>query len=145
MSTMYVTSAETFSGKSALCVGVGVRFRKDGLKAGYMKPVNVHCAVYEGLPYDEDVEFAKKIYGMTESNELLMPVALTPAKFEQQLRGPEANYAPRLMDAFNRLAERARPDGAGGWAQPAGRLRCKFAPLAGSQSDRCAGFGRGAL
>ena len=105
MSTMYVTSAETFSGKSALCVGMGVRLRKDGLKAGYMKPVNVHCPIYEGLPYDEDVEFAKKIYGMTESTELLMPVALTPAKFEQQLRGPEVNYAPRLMDAFSKLSK----------------------------------------
>ena len=105
MSTMYVTSAETFSGKSALCVGLGVRFRKDGFKAGYMKPVNVHCLVYEGLAYDEDVEFAKKIYGMTEPTDLLLPVALTPAKFEQQLRGPEVDYAPRLMSAFAKVSE----------------------------------------
>ena len=43
MKTLYITSAETFSGKSALCVGLGMRFRKDGLKVGYMKPVNVNC------------------------------------------------------------------------------------------------------
>jgi BioD-like phosphotransacetylase family protein len=102
---MYITSAETFSGKSALCVGLGVRFRKDGFRAGYMKPVNVNCPVVEGLPYDEDVAFAKKIYGMTEPNEMLLPVALTPAKFEQQLRGPEIDYAPRLIESFKKLSE----------------------------------------
>ena len=30
MKALYVTSAETFSGKSALCIGVGLRLRKDG-------------------------------------------------------------------------------------------------------------------
>ena len=35
MATLYVTSAETFSGKSALCIGLGVRLRADGFKAGY--------------------------------------------------------------------------------------------------------------
>jgi BioD-like phosphotransacetylase family protein len=105
MSTLYVTSAETFSGKSALCVGVGVRLRKDGLKAGYMKPVSVNCPVVEGLPYDEDVAFAKKIYGMPEPNDLLLPVALTPAKFEQQLRGPEVDYAPRFAEVFKKVSE----------------------------------------
>jgi hypothetical protein len=35
MKSLYVTSAEIFSGKSALCVGLGARFRKDGFKAGY--------------------------------------------------------------------------------------------------------------
>ena len=49
MANLYVTSAETFSGKSALCIGLGVRFRADGFKAGYMKPVNVNCRLREGL------------------------------------------------------------------------------------------------
>ena len=43
MANLYVTSAETFSGKSAICIGLGLHFREDGLKVGYMKPVNVNC------------------------------------------------------------------------------------------------------
>jgi hypothetical protein len=104
MKTLYVTSAETFSGKSAVCVGLGVRFQKDGLHPAYMKPVNVHCQVIDGLAFDEDVAFAKQIYQMSEPNELLVPVALTPAKYEQQLRGPETNFEPRLMEAFNKVS-----------------------------------------
>lgn len=104
MKTLYITSAETFSGKSALCIGLGLRFRKDGLKVGYMKPVNVRCQVKDGVPYDEDVAFAKEIYNMPEATDLLAPVALTPAKLEQQLRGPEIDYQPKLLEAFAKLS-----------------------------------------
>jgi len=105
MKTLYITSAETFSGKSALCVGLGLHFRKDGRKAGYMKPVNVNCQIREGVPYDEDVMFAKQVFELAEPFELLLPVALTPAKLEQQLRGPETDFQPRLMEAFAKLSE----------------------------------------
>jgi len=105
MKTLYITSAETFSGKSALCIGLGLRFKKDGLNAGYMKPVNVNCQVKEGMAFDEDVFFAKQVYEMAEPTELLSPVALTPAKLEQQLRGPETDFLPKLKEAFAKLAE----------------------------------------
>lgn len=104
MKALYITSAETYSGKSSLCVGLGLRFRKDGFNAGYMKPVNVNCQVVEGLAFDEDVTFAKQVFDMAEPSDLLCPVALTPAKLEQQLRGPEVNYEPKLLEAFAKVA-----------------------------------------
>jgi BioD-like phosphotransacetylase family protein len=104
MKTLYITSAEVSSGKSALCVGLGLRLRKDGLQVGYMKPVNVNCQVSEGVPYDEDVTFARQVFEMAEPFDLLSPVALTPARLEQQLRGPETDYAPRLKEAFTKVS-----------------------------------------
>jgi BioD-like phosphotransacetylase family protein len=104
MANLYVTSAETFSGKSAICIGVGLHMREDGLKVGYMKPVNINCQLCGGLAFDEDVEFAKKVLEMPESVELLGPVALTPAKLEQQLRGPETDYEPRVKEAFAKVS-----------------------------------------
>ncbi len=104
MANLYVTSAETFSGKSALCIGLGTRFSADGLKVGYMKPVNVNCRLREGLPYDDDVAFAKQVYNMPEPPALLGPVALTPARLEQQFQGPEVDYQPQFIAAFNQLS-----------------------------------------
>lgn len=103
MANLYITSAENFSGKSALCISLGLHFRKDGLKVGYMKPVSIDTSLLEGKPYDEDVEYARKVFEMPESSDLVAPVALTPARFEQQLRGPEVAYEPKLMDAYQRL------------------------------------------
>jgi BioD-like phosphotransacetylase family protein len=104
MVNLYVTSAETFSGKSALCIGLGIRFRADGFKVGYMKPVNVNSQLREGLPYDNDVVYAKQIFEMPEPPTLIGPVALTPARLEQQLRGPEINYESQFMEAYNQLS-----------------------------------------
>jgi len=104
MANLYVTSAETFSGKSALCIGLGIRFRSDGLKAGYMKPVNVNSQLREGLPFDDDVAFARQIFDMPEPPTLIGPVALTPARLEQQLRGPELNYETQFVEAFQQLS-----------------------------------------
>ena len=104
MANLYITSAETFSGKSALCLGLGAHFRAEGFKVGYMKPVNVNCNVREGLPYDDDVVFAKQVFELPEPPTLLGPVGLTPAKLEQQLRGPEADYESRFVEALGKLS-----------------------------------------
>src|SRR5512136_1108854 len=104
MANLYVTSAETFSGKSALCIGLGAHFRADGLKVGYMKPVNVNCGLREGLPYDDDVAFAKQVFELPEAAAWLGPVGLTPAKLEQQLRGPETDYEPRYTEALGKVS-----------------------------------------
>jgi hypothetical protein len=69
-----------------------------------MKPVNVNCNVREGLPYDDDVVFAKQVFDLPEPPTLLGPVALTPAKLEQQLRGPESDYETRYVDALAKVS-----------------------------------------
>jgi BioD-like phosphotransacetylase family protein len=105
MANLYVTSAESYSGKSAVCIGMGMRFRADGLKAGYMKPVNVNSQLREGMPYDDDVVFAKEVFEMPEAPGLLSPVALTPARLLEQLRGPEVDYEGKLMEAYAQVSQ----------------------------------------
>lgn len=104
MTNLYVTSAETFSGKSSISIGLGMRFQADGLKVGYMKPVNVNSELREGLPFDPDVAFAKESFNMPEPLAQLGPVALTPAKLEQQLRGQAVDYEPVFMEAFKQVS-----------------------------------------
>jgi BioD-like phosphotransacetylase family protein len=104
MVSIYISGAEVSSGKSALCIGLGNHFRAKGSKVGYMKPVNINCHLQEGMAFDEDIVYAKEAFGMAEPPGLLGPVALTPAKQEQLLRGPEVKYDTRLVDAFNQLA-----------------------------------------
>ena len=41
MASLYVASTETFVGKSAICIGLLERARRDGYTIGYMKPVSV--------------------------------------------------------------------------------------------------------
>jgi BioD-like phosphotransacetylase family protein len=104
VNNLYVTSAETFSGKSAICIGLGLHFRNDGLKVGYLKPVNINCPLCDGLGFDEDVVFAKQAFEMPESPQVIGPVALSAARLEQQLRGPETDYEPKLKESLGKLS-----------------------------------------
>jgi BioD-like phosphotransacetylase family protein len=40
MKSLYVTSVSTFSGKTALALGLGLRMQAAGMKVGYLKPVS---------------------------------------------------------------------------------------------------------
>lgn len=101
MVTLYVTSTETFCGKSALCLGLALHFREDGLKVSYMKPVNTLARSRRGQPYDEDVTFIKRTLGLSEPEDVLSPVALTQERIEAVLKGEDdTDYTARLRAAF---------------------------------------------
>jgi BioD-like phosphotransacetylase family protein len=38
MKALYVTSLQSFSGKTAVCLALGRRLQKEGYKVGYFKP-----------------------------------------------------------------------------------------------------------
>lgn len=41
MKSLYVTSVERYSGKTATCLALGRRLIADGYKVGYLKPVSL--------------------------------------------------------------------------------------------------------
>ena len=101
MATIYVTSTETFSGKSALCVGLGKRFLRDGFTVGYMKPVSTVARKVKGRVIDEDAEFIKQTLNLPDSLETIAPVILTPQIVEAVLKGEEkTDFAAVLQKAF---------------------------------------------
>lgn len=106
MANLYVTSTETYSGKSAVCVGLGLRFRRDGLRVGYMKPVNVAARPGLSGPEDDDVVFIKNAFELSESLDVLGPVSLTPAATERLLRGTETtDYEAVLRSAYDQVCD----------------------------------------
>ena len=85
MRALYVTSLHTFSGKTALCLGLGHRFQADGYKVGYLKPLSTHpwqdvCGVA-----DEDADFVRRTLGLAENACDLVSVVLTGELLVQEL------------------------------------------------------------
>src|SRR3954470_15451790 len=77
MATLYVASTETFVGKSATCVGLLDRARRDGFTAGYMKPVSVSVVRTEDALLDEDAVFIRQHFGLTDPIDKIAPVLVT--------------------------------------------------------------------
>lgn len=105
MKALYIASTESFRGKTALCVGLGLRFQDEGLRVGYLKPVNTGVRRMRRKPVDEDAEFIKKVLGLQEPAESLSPVSLDASTVTAVLQGEDLDLETRLRDGFHRSAE----------------------------------------
>ncbi len=80
MKALYVTSIEPFSGKTAVCLALGRRFRREGYKVGYFKPLSTQpWEPAPGRALDEDADFVRRTLELEESTEELTGVLLTPS------------------------------------------------------------------
>lgn len=85
MKSIYVTSLERYSGKTAICLALGKRLQADGFKVGYLKPLSLQPWRISGHIADEDASFVKEILGLTDDPWQLSPVVVTPEFLVQHL------------------------------------------------------------
>ena len=120
MATLYVASTETFVGKSATCVGLLDRARRDGFTAGYMKPVSVSVTRTEDAVLDEDSAFIRQHFGLTDPLDKIAPVLVTQRMVEGIIRGQPADFSRRLQEAYlavSRDKDFVVLEGANHWAE----------------------------
>jgi BioD-like phosphotransacetylase family protein len=77
MKSIYVTSVERYSGKTAMCLALGKRFQADGLNIGYLKPLSLQPWRVKGVIADEDAAFVKKVLELEAEPWELSPVVVT--------------------------------------------------------------------
>ncbi|HIC94559.1 MAG TPA: phosphotransacetylase family protein [Anaerolineae bacterium] len=106
MKALYICSTTTFAGKTALCVGLGKRFKSDGFSVGYMKPLSTVARRIGGRIVDEDAQFIKQTLDLAEPLEVIAPIALMPQTVEDILAGEErADFAAQLKGAYAKVAQ----------------------------------------
>ena len=104
MKSLYVTSVERYSGKTAFCLGLGKRFQADGYKVGYLKPLSLQPWMVDGETADEDAGFVKEILGLDAPPWELSPVVLT-ADFLRELLSSQKEI--NFMDRVRTSADQA--------------------------------------
>jgi BioD-like phosphotransacetylase family protein len=120
MATLYIASTETFVGKSATCVGLLDRARRDGFDIGYMKPVSVSLTQTGTRLFDEDSDFIQRHFDLPGPIERIAPVLITQSLIEQSLRGRAGDIAKRLRDAYTTVSRNREfmvLEGANTWAE----------------------------
>ena len=100
MATLYITASEAHSGKSALCVGLGKRFQRDGYAIGYMKPIFRVAQCLAGQQIDEDAAFMKHVFGLEEPVTTLAPVCVDDTTLELAMEGKSKNIIEIIERAF---------------------------------------------
>jgi BioD-like phosphotransacetylase family protein len=61
MKSLYVTSVERYSGKTATCLALGKRLQADGYRVGYLKPLSLQPWRVASKVADEDAAFVKEV------------------------------------------------------------------------------------
>jgi BioD-like phosphotransacetylase family protein len=87
MKALYITSLHTFSGKTALCLGLGRHYQAAGLTVGYLKPLSTHPWHVAGQVTDEDADFVRRTLGLPEDPADLVSVVLDRELLLQELVG----------------------------------------------------------
>lgn len=87
MKSLYITSVERYSGKTATCLALGRHFQADGYHVGYLKPLSLQPWRVAGKLADEDAAFVKQVLGLGAEPWELSPVVVTPDFLRAHLRG----------------------------------------------------------
>jgi len=106
MKSLYVTSVERYSGKTAVCLALGKRFQEDGYKVGYMKPLSLQPWRMAGRIADEDAAFVKSVLELQADPADLSPVVVTDELLRVHLTGQGGgDLMPKVKAAAEKAAQ----------------------------------------
>jgi uncharacterized protein len=106
MKSLYITSVDEYSGKTALCLALGKRLIDDGNKVGYLKPLSLQPWRVGGALVDEDAAFVKQALGLAVAPADLSPVVVTSELLQEHLTGAgEADLMPKVRAAAEAAAK----------------------------------------
>jgi len=104
MVNLYVASIEPYSGKTSLCLALGLYYKAKGLKVKYMKPIYV-IGVKGGEPVSADAAFVQRELGLTDPVEWLSPVLFASDAWEEALKVPLSKWTEKVVQAHKSLSQ----------------------------------------
>jgi BioD-like phosphotransacetylase family protein len=104
MKSLYITSVERFSGKTATCLALGLHLKAEGYRVGYLKPLSLQpWRVGEHIA-DEDAAFVKDVLSLSAQPWELSPVVLSSEFLRSRLIETEP---PDLMQLVKEAAQKS--------------------------------------
>ena len=102
---IYICSSASFSGKSALCLGLALKFKELGYKIGYFKPVGWEMSRGStGEKIDDDAQLMQKVLDLNLPMEVVCPVILGARFLEESSRVDPRVYENRIAEAYERAS-----------------------------------------
>ncbi len=106
MKSIYITSVERYSGKTAASLALGKRLLAAGRTVGYLKPLSLQPWRVGEHWADEDAGFVKEILGLESQPWEISPVVVTRETLQQLLAGGgEAGLMARVKAALAAAAK----------------------------------------
>ena len=101
---VYIGSTSGYSGKNLIAMSLGLRFKKEGLRVGYMKPVGAVPRKENGQPGDEDAFFLQEVLGLRQDPALVTPVVVTREFTVRAFSEDIGDLMPDIVSAYEELS-----------------------------------------
>jgi len=93
----------SFSGKTAICLGLFQKLQEMGLRVGYFKPIGVGLKSIEGRRVDPDTLLMKEVMALKEPLEVITPITL--GKWYLELLSEPPQLFEKIMEAYKEVSE----------------------------------------
>lgn len=105
MTSIVISSSEAYSGKSAICIGLGTILKDKGYSVGYMKPIGNILADVDGVLTDEDSIVMRRILDLGDSASDITPILQTESLVSDTIMGVELELDTKLLDAHSAISK----------------------------------------
>ncbi len=105
MKGLYIGSTSGYAGKNMIALALGMRFQKEGIDVGYMKPVGAVPTKAGDKLGDEDAFFIQSILGLDADPSLVTPVVITHDFKINALSGGCESPLPKIKQAYAQLSQ----------------------------------------
>ena len=107
MKSLYITSVEEYSGKTAICLALGKLYQERGLIVGYLKPFSLHPWKIGDKIADEDAAFVIDILGVHAKPWEMAPVVVTKEILVDYItRKDKIDFMPQVLEAVKSLEKK---------------------------------------
>lgn len=105
MVSLYVGSTSGYSGKSLVSMGLGHKFKEDGFKVGYIKPVGILPIKINDILTDNDAWRIYRALDLKDPIAEICPVVLTPDLSVRGYLKDIKGLIGKITKSFKKLAE----------------------------------------
>ena len=103
---LYVAAATSQSiGKTAFCIGLALKFQKEGLKVGYFKPLDWQSTSKSGQTIGEDAPLMKHVLKLKEPVDLITPILLEYQYLDQYSPKQTATLSDKINTAYQQISK----------------------------------------
>ena len=104
MLPLLIESTERYAGKSLICLGLGLKFQRDGFKIAYLKPLGKSPVKIGKIITDEDAVFIQGALHLDEPLEQLCPVVVTQDLIIDAYDGKVRGLDKKVVDAYQKIS-----------------------------------------
>ncbi|MBE0409573.1 MAG: phosphotransacetylase family protein [Anaerolineales bacterium] len=108
MKSLYITSVENFSGKTAACLALGKQLQADGYQVGYLKPLSLQPWRINDKTADEDAAFVQETLGLDDLPHELSPVVISKEFLKVYLQGKRENDLMAIVQSASTRASQGK-------------------------------------